>query len=255
MKVVFAGPSLPDREFCAGASSVAFRAPAALGDVTKAVVEGATVIGLVDGVFESVAAVWHKEILYALSEGVQVLGAASMGALRAAECAPFGMIGVGTIFAAYASGQLVDDDAVAQVHGPAELDYIALSEPLVNIEATVDALRRWELITEEEDAQIRQAARATFFKERSYDSVVAAASLSLPRRAVIAGLIERHRRDLKREEAGELVVRVAAASDRRVSPPSHWRFEETQIWRELLQGWRAEVGPQTATPGSISAAA
>jgi hypothetical protein len=165
------------------------------------------------------------------------------------------MVGVGTIFAAYASGQLVDDDAVAQVHGPAELDYIALSEPLVNIEATLDVLRKRGLVNEEEAAGIRQAARATFFKERSYDSVVAASSLSPPRRAVIAGLIERHRQDLKREEAAELVACVAAASDRCVTPPSHWRFEETQIWRDLLQGWRAEVGPQTTTAEPISAAA
>ncbi len=85
MKVVFAGPSLPDREAAANSGSIDFRAPAALGAVRKAVLAGASVIGLVDGVFENVASVWHKGILYALSEGVQVFGAASMGALRAAE--------------------------------------------------------------------------------------------------------------------------------------------------------------------------
>ena len=47
--------------------------------MAKAVIEGATVIGLIDGFFENVASVWHKEILFALSEGVQVFGAASMG--------------------------------------------------------------------------------------------------------------------------------------------------------------------------------
>ena len=255
MKVVFAGPSLPDRGFLPAAPSVAFRPPAALGDVTKAVIGGATVIGLVDGVFENVPSVWHKEILYTLAEGVQVFGAASMGALRAAECAPFGMIGVGTIFAAYASGVLVDDDAVAQVHGPAELDYIALSEPLVNIEATVDVLRARKLITAAEDAGIRRTARATYFKERSYDSVIAATTFSAPRRAAIAGLVDRHRRDLKREEALELVTRVAAASDGRVAPPSHWHFEETQIWRELLVAWSAELRALGADPNSISVAA
>ena len=57
-------------------------------------------IGLIDGVFLDVPAVWHRELLWALSEGVHVFGAASMGALRAAELAPFGMRGVGTIFAA-----------------------------------------------------------------------------------------------------------------------------------------------------------
>ncbi|HEY5550419.1 MAG TPA: TfuA-like protein, partial [Opitutaceae bacterium] len=99
MKVVFVGPSLTDPKLRTDSGSVRFRPPAAMGDVTKAVIEGATAVGLVDGVFEAVASVWHKEILYALAEGVQVFGAASMGALRAAECAPYGMIGVGAIFA------------------------------------------------------------------------------------------------------------------------------------------------------------
>lgn len=233
---------MADPKLRTDSGSVRFRPPAALGDVTKAVIEGATAIGLVDGVFEAVASVWHKELLYALAEGVQVFGAASMGALRAAECAPYGMVGVGTIFAAYVSGNIVDDDAVAQVHGPEELDYIALSEPLVNIEATLDALKKTQLVGMEESAAIRLAARTTFFKERSYASVLAAAvSLSSERRTEIAQLMQTHRYDLKLEDAEALVARVKSVPDHRVAPPSHWRFEETQIWRELLETWRAEI--------------
>ena len=63
-------------------------------------------IGLVDGRYEDIAAVWHKEILYAIEQGALVFGAASMGALRAAECADFGMIGVGAVFERYRSGEL-----------------------------------------------------------------------------------------------------------------------------------------------------
>ena len=48
-----------------------------------------------------------------MAAGTQVFGAASMGALRAAELAPFGMIGVGAIFAAYRDGRLTGDDEVA----------------------------------------------------------------------------------------------------------------------------------------------
>lgn len=256
MKVVFAGPTLADPTLRTDADAVRFRPPAALGDVTKAVIEGATVIGLVDGVFESVASVWHKEILYALAEGVQVFGAASMGALRAAECAPYGMVGVGTVFAAYISGDIVDDDAVAQVHGPEELDYVALSEPLVNLEATFDALEKKQLIETGEGAAIRLAARTTFFKERSHASVLASAvSLSLERRTGIARLMQTHRRDLKREDAEALLAIVRAAPDHRVAPPAHWRFEETQIWRELLETWRAEVSRDNVKKGSVTVAA
>ena len=62
-------------------------------------------IAIIDGLFEQVPAVWHKELLFAMARGVEVSGAASMGALRAAELHAFGMIGVGPTFAAYKSGR------------------------------------------------------------------------------------------------------------------------------------------------------
>ncbi|RUX88390.1 hypothetical protein EN930_18015 [Mesorhizobium sp. M7A.F.Ca.CA.004.11.2.1] len=79
--------------------------PARCGDVMRAVLEGRKVIGLIDGLFESGPAVWHKEILFALDAGCRLLGAASMGALRAAECWQFGMIGIGK------SSRIISQDA------------------------------------------------------------------------------------------------------------------------------------------------
>ena len=63
-------------------------------------------IGVIDGYFEVVPTVWHKEILWAMSQGIHVYGAASIGALRAAELAEFGMNGVGQIYQQYRSGEL-----------------------------------------------------------------------------------------------------------------------------------------------------
>ena len=94
MKVLFVGPSLPDAAVLCG-RTIHVRPPAAHGDVLAAVRAGATAIGIVDGNFEHVAPVWHKEILHALDKGIAVFGAASMGALRAAECHTFGMVGIG----------------------------------------------------------------------------------------------------------------------------------------------------------------
>ena len=239
MKVVFVGPTLAGPRLRRGRGGVDVRGPAAQGDVAEAVLQGAAVIGLVDGFFEQSAAVWHKEILYALAEGVQVFGAASMGALRAAECAAFGMVGVGEVFDGYASGKIVDDDAVAQLHGPEELDYMPLSEPLVNIEATIEVLRGKRLVTERESADIQSVAKALFFKERAYERVLAGAkSLGHERRIEIAGLIARFRRDVKREDAEALMERVSAAADSRVAPPTGWEFAETPIWRRLLDDLR-----------------
>ena len=60
-----------------------------------------------------------------------------MGALRAAELHSFGMRGVGRIFEAFRDGALEDDDEVAVLHGPAEIGYLAASEPMVNIRETL----------------------------------------------------------------------------------------------------------------------
>ena len=54
---------------------------------------------IVDGEFGQSLSVWHKEILHALHRGIRVVGASSMGALRAAELDRFGMEGVGEIYA------------------------------------------------------------------------------------------------------------------------------------------------------------
>ena len=55
-----------------------------------------------------------------MEEGIQVLGASSMGALRAAELHGFGMIGYGTIFEWYRDGLIDGDDEVALWHEPEE---------------------------------------------------------------------------------------------------------------------------------------
>ncbi len=140
--------------------------------------EGATVIGLIDGLYEDMAAPWHKEILFALENGAQVFGAASMGALRAAECAEFGMIGVGAVFERYRSGELDDDAAVAQLHAPEELGYLPLTEALVNVEATIERFLKLQAITEEEAERLDASARALFFKERTYPRILAEAGLN-----------------------------------------------------------------------------
>ena len=169
MKILFAGPSLygqaPDL------TGITLRPPAMQGDIAKAVLEGATAIGLVDGYFDAVAAPWHKEILFALAKGVTMLGASSMGALRAAECASFGMQPVGSIALAYCSGALDDDAAVALTHGPSDLGYPPLTEPLVDIEPTLERLFNLGLLSKTEQAQCWDRANRLYFKDRTDEAV------------------------------------------------------------------------------------
>ncbi len=181
MKLVFCGPTLPLLASGEGRKAhpeLVLAPPARQGDLLRAVRDGARCIGLVDGLFEHVPAVWHKEILFALSKGVAVFGAASMGALRAAECEAFGMVPVGSIARDYASGRRVDDSDVAQLHGPAELGYPALSVPLVTVEAVLDEALRTGVVNASEHAALDAAARAIFFKHRRWPDILARANLA-----------------------------------------------------------------------------
>jgi hypothetical protein len=224
VKIVFVGPTLPDRPISPG---IEFRAAAALGDIRQAVDDGATVIGLIDGVYEQAAAVWHKEILYALSEGVQVFGGASMGALRAAECAAFGMQPVGSIALAYLSGEIDDDSAVALIHAPAEFGSIPLSEPLVDVWASVANLAALSLISADDAKFLLSRAVAIGFRTRTIDALVA----GHPESQRLFDAYLAHRVSAKRRDALELVETVKGAESRRFPPPA-WSISDTALWQE-----------------------
>lgn len=178
--VVFAGPSISAAEIEATVDAHCLP-PAAQGDVYRAALQRPVVIALIDGVFEQLPAVWHKEILWAMTQGIHVYGASSMGALRAAELAPFGMEGVGSIYEAYRDGRLVDDDEVALAHGPAETAYAAFSEPLVNIRTTLQTAASDGIISTATLHELLRIGKQLFYPERSYARILErGASRSLP---------------------------------------------------------------------------
>ena len=72
---------------------------------------------LADGLYKSIPAPWHKEILMALEMNIEVYGVASLGALRAAELDVYGMKGSGKVYE-YIRSNIVDDAEVAVVHKP-----------------------------------------------------------------------------------------------------------------------------------------
>src|SRR5882757_8592926 len=76
---VFVGPTRVKR---ADYPAIDFFPPAALGSVFRAMERGYRRIGIIDGFFGNTPSVWHKEILFAISKGFEVSGAASTGALR-----------------------------------------------------------------------------------------------------------------------------------------------------------------------------
>jgi hypothetical protein len=172
--IVFLGPSLPRGE-AAAILDADYRPPVRHGDVWRALRERPRAIGIVDGVFGAVPSVWHKEILEALREGAHVFGAASMGALRAAELDPYGMRGVGRIFARFRDGAWRDDDEVALTHGPAEAGYVNLSLPMANLRFTLEAAEAAGALTPAEAAAYAGAAKAVPYPRRVWSTADAAA--------------------------------------------------------------------------------
>ncbi|WP_411033617.1 TfuA-like protein [Shinella sp. BYT-45] len=229
MKILFVGPSLPDAAALCGGEIVA-RPPAAHGDVLSAVRAGATAVGLVDGNFEHLAPVWHKEILHALDCGVAVFGAASMGALRAAECDSFGMVGIGRIYEDYASGRRVDDADVALLHGPAELGYPALSLPLVDVEATLDRLEASKALEKPDISRLRAGARSLFYKERTWSTILEAAGKAEERKSLLQ-LLHAATVNRKREDALELMHVLSGFRPQGPAKRGDWTFRATSLWR------------------------
>jgi hypothetical protein len=229
MKLLFVGPSLPDAaKLCGDVLDV--RPPAVHGDVLAAVRAGATAIGIIDGGFEHVAPVWHKEILYALQEGVAVFGAASMGALRAAECVTFGMVGIGRIYEDYTSGRRLDDADVALLHGPAELGYPALSLPLVNVDATLDRMEAERIIETREAAGLRDAARRLFYKDRTWSAILKARRNGIEW-TVTTQLLTEWTVNQKRQDALALVQEMTLWSGPTPEKRGDWTFRAMSLWR------------------------
>ncbi len=167
---IFLGPSLSHDDaksiLCAH-----YAPPIKRGDLENAMRQGARLIGIIDGSFYRTFSVSPFEIVSALRKGVKVFGASSMGALKAVECEPFGMVGVGKIFEWYRSGKLEAEDEVAIVFDPDSLK--ALSVPLVNMRYAFFQAKEEGLITQKEKNLLLRIAKKIYFPERNYQRLFA----------------------------------------------------------------------------------
>lgn len=258
--VVFVGPTVPRSLVEQELPGAKVEGPAGRGDIYRAVCEGALGIILIDGYFDQRLAVWHKEILFALSRGIRVYGAASMGALRAAELHRFGMVGLGRIFDWYVSGFIEADDEVAIVHEGAETGFRAVSEALVNLRATLQSAEKAGVIAPETHARLVEITRFLFYPSRTMRAVLARAA----EQGVSSGELGQLREwlaaspsnfvDQKRIDALALLERVRGdlrTSLVRETPP--FDFEYTEVWHELTRTAR-QIGGHDADARTLQIA-
>ena len=234
---IFSGPTLGAADIQAEIEHAIVLPPASQGDVYTAARQRPWALGLIDGYFDRVPSVWHKEILWAMDRGIHVFGSASMGALRAAELKAFGMVGVGEIFRAFSAGELEDDDEVAVVHGSREAGYHAASEAMVNLRATLDAARREGIIgTDPHDALI-DIAKKTFYPRRSFEHLLRQAARD-PRTAAcqpaLKSWLPGRRVDQKRLDAVAMLREMKALRSRDPSPKQvRYAFQHSTYWDAL----------------------
>ena len=236
---VFIGPSIT-LEDARHELDAMYLPPVSEGDIIRlATAKRPQAIGIIDGYFENVPSVWHKEILFAMKRGIHVFGAASMGALRAAELHPFGMVGVGAIFEAYRDGLIEDDDEVAVIHGPAELGYPSLSEAMVNIRRTLSDALSHHVIAQTSYQRLEELAKALPYKDRSYANLMnLAREYGLDRRDIDAFSfwLPAGRADQKREDAIHLLRTLRHHTKANVAPKDvRYHFEHTTLWDRAVR--------------------
>ncbi len=244
--MVFAGPTIDAAAIHAIVPGAIVRPPAAQADLVNTVDrDRPAVIALIDGVFDRRLSVWYKEVLYALSRGVHVYGASSMGALRAAETHRFGTVGVGQIFEWYTAGIIDGDDEVALIHGDADDDYRSLSIPLVNVRATLLAAQADGDATDAEHTAILDVATRLHYTDRNVDALLREASASGCSERVLALIDGRLRTSLvdqKRADAVELLQTVAALPSDLAPHAPNFEFEASPYFVALRERDRVSGG-------------
>ena len=181
---------------------VIFKRPINRGDLGQALKENPDIIGIIDGVFHQNSSVGHKEILAVLDKGITVVGASSMGALRASEMDSLGMIGIGYVYEQYRTGKVASDDDVAVMLDSETLE--ALSEPLINMNYVFTNAVEENIITQNQKDELINIAKSTFYPKRNYAQTLNDSNLDDETKDQLISFI-RQSVDIKKEDAKELI--------------------------------------------------
>ncbi len=229
--IIFRGPSISSEE-ARKYSDAIFLPPAKQGDMYKAYSQyKPKAMGLIDGNFERIPSPWHKEILYLISQGVKVFGASSMGALRASELDMFGMFGIGEIYDQYSCGLIDDDDEVAILHAPAEMDYTPLSDAMVDIRATLELAENHGVLTPDLKIYLEHFYKRSFYKERKYHNGISFFKHSYPdTMQSFSEWLKENKIHQKRDDA-ILLLKIIQRYE--VFPNNNFQFNNTVYWHNL----------------------
>lgn len=169
--IVYLGPTL-NREEASKILDADYRDPAKKGDFLRLshTSDEKKYVGFIDGVFlhdypPSPIEVYHL----ATRKNIELIGASSLGALRAVELEKFGMKGIGKIFQLFKNGILNADDEVAVTF--VRDKNILQSEALIDIRFNLFLAYKKGIITKQTKKRFVKTAKNIYFPFRNYEDI------------------------------------------------------------------------------------
>jgi TfuA protein len=170
--IVYLGPTL-SREEAIKILDADYRDPAKKGDflMLSRDSDEKKYVGFVDGVFlhdypPSPIEVYHL----ATRKNIELIGASSLGALRAVELEKFGMKGIGKIFQLYKNGIINADDEVAVTF--VRENNILQSEAMIDIRFNLFLAYKKGIITNQTKKRFAKIAKNIYFPFRNYEDII-----------------------------------------------------------------------------------
>jgi hypothetical protein len=170
--IVYLGPTLR-REEAVKILDADYRDPAKKGDflMLSQDTDEKKYVGFIDGVFLHDYPPPPIEVYHlATRKNIELLGASSLGALRAVELEKFGMKGIGKIFQLYKNGIIDADDEVAVtfVRGSNVLQ----SEAMIDIRFNLFLAYKKGIITNDTKKRFVKIAKGIYFPFRNYEDII-----------------------------------------------------------------------------------
>jgi hypothetical protein len=177
--VVFLGPSAPASDILSILPDAIIRPPARRGDLYACRILRHEFFLVLDGAFGTVLSISPREVVDVTQDGAVVVGASSMGALRAADCSPAGVHGVGVIFRLFKDRVISAEDEVAVLYRE-DRPFPPLTEPLINMRIALRRATKKGLVGASEAEEIVSAAQSLHFTLRTWPSAFQKARRHLP---------------------------------------------------------------------------
>lgn len=170
--IVYLGPTLR-REEAVKILDADYRDPAKKGDFLMLSQDSdeKKYVGFIDGVFLHDYPPPPIEVYHlATRKNIELLGASSLGALRAVELEKFGMKGIGKIFELYKSGIINADDEVAVTFVSGS--NILQSEAMIDIRFNLFLAYKKGIITNDTKKRFAKIAKGIYFPFRNYEDLI-----------------------------------------------------------------------------------